>query len=381
MKSWPHEMLTSSTHDTKRSEDVRARINVISEVPALWRKSIQRGSRMNRARRKIVDDLPAPGPHAEYLLYQTLIGTWPLATPSQADDTQLLKALNEDAFAGYRERIEEYMVKASREAKRRTSWANVNEEYENALRQFIRLSLEMREGNLFPGEIGDLARRLAPFGYLNSLSQTLIKLTAPGMPDIYQGNEIWDWSLVDPDNRRVVDFGLRKRLLEEVRGWPAGNLSEEVAAALSSIEDGRVKLHVILTALELRAAHEELFREGSYLPLKVSGERATHVLAYARKLGDEVAIVAIPRLCLRLLGDKHALPLGAEVWGDTRIELPTKIAGIAFRNAMTRQTVDAQTAAETQVLSAAAVFSTFPTALLINSPASSESLRQIASRR
>ena len=365
-KNWPHEMLGSSTHDTKRSEDVRARINCLSEMPALWRKSIQRWSRINRARRKIVNDLPAPGPHAEYLLYQTLLGTWPVASSTQADDTQLLKALNEDVFAAYRERIEEYMVKASREAKRRTSWANVNEEYENALRQFIRLSLETRDGNPFPTEIGELSRRLARFGYLNSLSQTLCKLTAPGVPDVYQGNEIWDWSLVDPDNRRPVDFAIRKRLLEEVKGWPAGNLSDELGAALESIEDGRVKLHVIWAALQVRAAHEKLFREGSYLPLKVSGERAAHVLAYARKRGDELAIVAIPRLYLRLLGEKHRLPHGADVWGDTRIELPRKIAGAAFQNAMNGKIVEVQATGEERALSAAAVFSDFPVALLIS---------------
>jgi (1->4)-alpha-D-glucan 1-alpha-D-glucosylmutase len=369
-RNWPHEMLGSSTHDTKRAEDVRARINCLSEMPAIWRKSIQRWSRMNRARRKIVDDLPAPGPHAEYLLYQTLLGTWPVAPPSQADDTQLLKALNEGIFNAYRERIEEYMVKASREAKRRTSWANVNEEYENALRQFIRLSLETREGNPFPTEIGELARRLARFGYLNSLSQTLCKLTAPGMPDIYQGNEIWDWSLVDPDNRRPVDFALRKRLLDEVKGWPAENLSDELGAALESIEDGRVKLHVIWSALQLRAAHEKLFNEGNYIPLKVSGERATHLLAYARKRGDEVAIITIPRLYLRLLGEKHRMPHGPDVWGDTRIELPKKVPGATFRNAMNGRTVEVQATGEERVLSAAAVFCDFPLALLINdSPA------------
>ena len=368
-KNWPHEMLGSSTHDTKRSEDVRARINCLSEMPAIWRKSIQRWSRMNRARRKIVDDLPAPGPHAEYLLYQTLLGTWPLTPSTLADDTQLLKALNEDVFAAYRERIEEYMVKASREAKRRTSWANVNEEYENALRQFIRLSLETREGNPFPTEIGELARRLARFGYLNSLSQTLCKLTAPGVPDIYQGNEIWDWSLVDPDNRRPVDFTIRKRLLDEVKTWPAENLRDELGAALESIEDGRAKMHVIWTAHRVRAEHEKLFREGGYLPLKVSGERATHLLAYARKQGEEVAIVAIPRLYLRLLGEKHRLPHGAEVWGDTRIELPRKIAGIVLQNAMTGQHVEVVTTDGERTLSAAAVFSEFPVALLTNEAA------------
>ncbi|MEJ0038578.1 MAG: malto-oligosyltrehalose synthase [Gammaproteobacteria bacterium] len=381
-KNWPHEMLASSTHDTKRAEDVRARMNCLSEMPAVWRKSIQRWSRMNRARRKIVDDLPAPGPHAEYLLYQTLLGTWPVAPSARTDDTQLLKALNDDDFAAYRERIEEYMVKASREGKRRTSWANVNEAYESALRQFIRLSLEFREGNPFPTEIGDLARRLARFGYFNSLSQTLCKLTAPGVPDIYQGNEIWDWSLVDPDNRRPVDFATRRRRLDEVKAWPAENFSNELSAALENIEDGRIKLHVIWTALQLRAAHEKLFREGSYIPLKVSGERATHVLAYARKRGDEVAIVAIPRLCLRLLGERHRLPLGPDVWGDTSIELPRKIAGTTFRNTMTGKPVEVQAKGEERALSAAASFSEFPVALLIGFPVSPEEpLRQDASQR
>jgi (1->4)-alpha-D-glucan 1-alpha-D-glucosylmutase len=242
----------------------------------------------------------------------------------------------------------------------------VNEDYENALRQFIRLSLETREDNPFPTEIGELARRLARFGYFNSLSQTLCKLTAPGVPDIYQGNELWDWSLVDPDNRRPVDFEVRKRLLEEVRGWPTGSSGDELSAALESIEDGRVKMLVISIALQVRTAHEKLFREGSYLPLKVSGERATHLLAYARKRGDEVAIVAIPRLYLRLLGEKHRFPHGADVWGDTRIELPKKIAGVAFKNAMTGEQVEVTTVGDERGLSAAAVFSGFPVALLIN---------------
>jgi (1->4)-alpha-D-glucan 1-alpha-D-glucosylmutase len=365
-RNWPHEMLAGSTHDTKRSEDVRARINVLSEMTGIWRKSIQRWSRINRARRKIVDDSPAPGPHAEYLLYQTLLGTWPVAPVSSSEDTQLQQLLSDDAYTAYRERIEEYMVKASREAKRRTSWANVNEEYENALRQFIRLSLERREGNPFPMEIEELARRLARFGYLNSLSQTLLKLTAPGMPDIYQGNEIWDWSLVDPDNRRPVDYASRQRLLDELKSWHADNLGERLGEALDGIEDGRCKLHVIWSALQLRAVHERLFRDGSYIPLKVSGNRASHVLAFARKHGDEVAIVAVPRFCLRLLGEKHRLPMGPAVWGDTRIEVPRKLAGAVFRNTMNRKQVELQGQGEERLVGAAAVLADFPVALLIS---------------
>jgi (1->4)-alpha-D-glucan 1-alpha-D-glucosylmutase len=355
-RHWPHEMLASSTHDTKRSEDVRARINVLSEMATPWRKAIQRWSRINRARRKIVDDFPAPGPHAEYLLYQTLLGTWPLRG-----------AIGDEAFTTYRERIEEYMVKASREAKRRTSWANVNEEYENALRQFIRLSLERREGNPFPAEVEELARRMAHFGFLNSLSQTLCKLTAPGMPDIYQGNEIWDWSLVDPDNRRPVDYALRQRMLDELKQWQADNLAERLTDALAHLDDGRCKLHVTWSALQTRKVHEALFRDGAYIPLKVSGEHAPHILAYARKSGDTAAIIGVPRLCMRLMGTRDGLPLGSDVWGNTRIELPKRIAGKAFQNAMTRRSVDVQTGDdEMRSISAAALFASFPVALLVS---------------
>jgi len=353
-KSWPHEMLGTSTHDTKRGEDVRARMNVLSEMPTSWRRAIQRWSRINRARRKIVDEMPAPGPHAEYLLYQTLLGTWPTVK------------LGDEAFAKYRERIEEYMVKASREAKRRTSWANVNEDYENALRQFIRLSLERREGNSFPNELEELSRHIAHFGYLNSLSQTLCKLTAPGVPDIYQGNEIWDDSLVDPDNRRPVDFGLRQKLLNDVRQWNGDTLSEKLPEALRNLNDGRCKLHVTFAALQLRRVHDQLFREGSYVPLKVTGERAAYVLAYARKHGDNVAIVVVPRLYLRLLGNRTELPLGAAIWADTRIELPRRLANGPFRNAMTQRNIDVSNENDVAYLDAATLFEEFPVALLIN---------------
>ncbi len=365
-RNWPHEMLGTSTHDTKRSEDVRARINVLSEMPALWRKSIQRWGRMNRSRRRIVDDLPAPGPHAEYLLYQTLLGTWPVGG---ADDA---------AYATYRERIEEYMVKASREAKRRTSWANMNADYEDALRQFIRLALERREGNLFPLEVADLARRIARFGFLNSLSQTLCKLTAPGVPDIYQGNELWDDSLVDPDNRRPVDYALRRRLLTEVKAWDSGSvtvpnpasgaspLRQTLQTALATIEDGRCKLYVTCKALQFRRDNEELFRDGAYLPLHVAGEQAQHVLAYARRLGNRFAIIAVPRLSVRLLGARAGPPVGAEVWGDTRIEIPKRLHAEdgMLRNVLDGDSLPVARDDDGTHLLAASVLSCFPVALL-----------------
>jgi (1->4)-alpha-D-glucan 1-alpha-D-glucosylmutase len=349
-RHWPHEMLATSTHDTKRAEDVRARINVLSEMLTTWRASIVRWSRINRIRRRIVDDLPAPGPHAEYLLYQTLLGSWPL---EQLDDA---------AYNTYRERIEEYMVKASREAKRRTSWANVNTDYEEALRQFIRLAMERREGNPFPVEVGDLARRMARAGFINSLAQTLCKLTVPGMPDIYQGNELWDWSLVDPDNRRPVDYDLRRRLLAEVKNWSP----DDLRSALTNIEDGRCKLFLTYKALQFRKEDEALFRDGSYIPLRVSGEHTLHLLAYARKLEDKIAIVAVPRLIDRLLRPREGLPLGADVWADTRIEIPGRLGdvGDAFRNILTNEPVELPRDDEGFYLPAASVFSSFPVALL-----------------
>jgi (1->4)-alpha-D-glucan 1-alpha-D-glucosylmutase len=359
-RDWPHEMLATSTHDTKRSEDVRARINVLSELPSLWRKSIQRWSRMNRARRRIVDDLPAPGPHAEYLLYQTLLGTWPL------------ESIDDAAFASYRERIEEYMVKACREAKRRTSWANVNAEYEEALRQFIRTALDRREGNLFPTEVADLARRMARFGFTNSLAQTLCKLTAPGVPDIYQGNEVWDWSLVDPDNRRPVDYALRRRQLAEVMSWSRDSpehLTAHLRDALDTMEDGRSKLHVIYRTLEFRRYHDSLFRDGDYFPLRATGKYAAHVVAYARRLGDQFAIVIVPRLSARLLATRDAFPIGAELWADTRIELPRQLRTSSLWNTLDDTIVQVAEADEGRSVLAGNALAEFPVALLSNDEA------------
>jgi (1->4)-alpha-D-glucan 1-alpha-D-glucosylmutase len=360
VRDWPHEMLATSTHDTKRSEDVRARINVLAEMPSLWRKSIQRWSRMNRARRRIVDDLPAPGPHAEFLLYQTLLGTWPL------------ESLGDAAFATYRERIEEYMVKASREAKRRTSWANVNAEYEEALRQFIRTALDRREGNLFVTEVADRARRMARFGFTNSLAQTLCKLTAPGVPDIYQGNEIWDWSLVDPDNRRPVDYALRQRLLTEAMTWSkdsSGSLPAHLREVLETMEDGRCKLHVTYRTLQFRRSYATLFRDGDYLPLRVTGEKAAHVLAYARRLADQFAVVMVPRLITRLLGARDACALGAELWADTRVELSRQLRASSLRNALDTTTVAVTDQDESRSVLVADALARFPVALLWNDEA------------
>ena len=356
-KNWPHEMLGTSTHDTKRSEDVRARINVLSEMTMAWRKTIERWSRMNRSRKREVDGQSAPSLNDESLFYQTLIGIWPLEEGDEASG------------ATFRERIEAYMIKAAREAKLSTSWANINTEYEDALIQFVRATLEIREGNLFLGDLMAVQKRLARFGLYNGLSQVLCKLTAPGVPDIYQGNEIWDLSLVDPDNRRPVDYDKRRHLLSEFPKDPQGSW---VRALADSLHDGRPKLYLTWQVLQFRRAHEELFRWGEYIPLRVSGEHASNLCAFARRHDGELIVCLAPRLYLRLLGEREMPPLGEEVWENTLIELPRGFDTNQrpLRNILDRTEVIPVRQGERVSLRAAAALAHFPVGLLHWSPRS-----------
>jgi len=352
---WPHEMLATSTHDTKRSEDVRARINVLSEMTTTWRKWLARWSRMNRARKREIDGLPAPGPNQEYLLYQTLLGTWPL------------EPMDESALAEYRERIEAYMLKASREAKTRTSWSDVSAGYEEALVQFIRALLEPREGNLFFTEIQEAQRRIARFGMLNSLSQTLCKLTAPGVPDIYQGNELWDFSLVDPDNRRPVNYPLRSRMLEALTGTQTSDAAF-ARSLVDSMADGRAKLFLTAAVLGHRRAHEALYREGQYLPCKITGARAPHICAFVPPRAEPRVVVIAPRPFARLTGDWDVPPLGANVWGDTSVELPAGCPRQPLRNLFDRTESPETESGGRRSVRAASVLANFPVALLCAAP-------------
>jgi (1->4)-alpha-D-glucan 1-alpha-D-glucosylmutase len=352
-RCWPHEMLATSTHDTKRSGDVRARINVLSEMTAIWRQTIERWSRLNRSRKREVEGQQAPSRNDEYLLYQTLIGSWPLefierysaAVPGGSEIPRGGSFLPfEVGITAYRERIEAYMLKAVREAKARSSWANPNEAYEEALRQFIRAILEPRDGNLFLTDFIGFQKRVVRFGLYNGLTQTLCKLTAPGVPDLYQGDDLWDFSLVDPDNRRPVDYEIRLGMLSALQREfgdtrdggdtrDAGGASDatrdagaaRVRALVDNLSDGRGKLYLIWKTLQFRQAHPELFLDAQYLPLRVTGEHASKVCAFARRAGEEFAIVIAPRLYRRLLGEGEAPPVGLEVWRNTAIELPRSL--------------------------------------------------------
>lgn len=323
-KSRPLAMLASSTHDTKRSEDVRARINVLSEIPEQWRKGLSNWSHLNRKVKMIVDGKPAPSRNEEYLLYQTMVGTWPFCTPEA------------DEFALFRSRIKAYMLKAMREAKAHTSWISPNSLHEDAVMYFIDSILKDSPHNSFLHDFATFQRLTAACGMFNSLSQTLLKISSPGIPDFYQGNELWDFSLVDPDNRRPVDYQLRKTLLDELLQMEAAIGSLETARqTVASRSDGRIKLYLTARALNFRRENRELFESGRYLPLTVEGARQEHVCAFERSINDSSALIVVPRFCSRLMPGSSGLPLGRKVWQDTRIIQSFDAAASRYRNVFT----------------------------------------------
>ncbi len=314
-RSWPHTMLATSTHDSKRSEDVRARINVLSEIPALWRLRLRDWKRFNRRYKRLVNEQSAPSPNDEYLLYQTLVGAWPAQPLSDngGDDSD---------WKTFRDRIEAYMLKAIREAKRNTSWVNRNTEYEGAVSSFVKALLYPAAKNRFLHDFVPFQRRVARIGLWNSLSQTLLKLTCPGVPDIYQGNELCDFSLVDPDNRRPVDYVRRQQMFECVRSRLSAPDESSISRLLETPEDGRIKLYLIWRTLGLRQQQPNLFQQGEYLPLAVAGAKADHVIAFARKFENTSVLVVVPRLVASLLNDSDLPPIGAQIWEDTHVLLP-----------------------------------------------------------
>jgi (1->4)-alpha-D-glucan 1-alpha-D-glucosylmutase len=307
-------MLATSTHDNKRAEDVRCRINVLSEIPGGWRLALRRWSALNRPQRAKLEGGAAPSAADEYLLYQSLLGTLPPG------------ALDEAALAAWRERIEQYMIKAAREAKANTSWISPNEEYENALLGFVRALLGRLQPNPFLEDLRAQGQSIAWFGALNSLSMALIKFASPGVPDVYQGSELMDLSLVDPDNRRPVDSGLRARLLDPLQAL------RDPRPLLDAPHDGRAKLWVTWRLLELRRKRPDLFRDGGYLPLAAGGKYAEHVVAFARTHASGTLVVVAGRLYAKMLGAAAGLPLGA-IWQDTMVELPAN--SHAFENVLT----------------------------------------------
>ena len=332
LRHWPYEMLGTATHDTKLGEDVRARINALSELPAEWSREVSRWMRANRALRTIVDTDPAPDRNDEYRLYQAVVGAWPLGGSSTTEPA------DGEASREFVERIQAYMLKAVREAKVHTSWLTPNQQYEDALNNFIGRVLTGPGAARFLPLMLPFQRRIAVLGMINSLSQVVMKIGSPGVPDFYQGTELWDLSLVDPDNRRPVDFGRREELLEAVEPLLCAG-GEERNAALAGMlddwEDGRIKLLTTTAGLRLRRDQPELFLSGAYLPLELEITVSADAVAFARTHGDAALIFVGPRLCAPLLDGDLRPPLGGDKWKTSRLLLPAALAGRTFRHEIT----------------------------------------------
>ncbi len=314
---WPHSMSATATHDTKRGEDARARLAVLSELGDAWSDHVDRWWQWNRPHRVTLESGPVPDTAAELILYQTLVATWPAG---------------EANLGVLRERVAGFMIKAAREAKERSSWLRPDEAYESALRAFIDAALS-DPGSPFVTDLAGFADEVAFFGFLNSLTQVTLKLTAPGVPDFYQGTELWDLSLVDPDNRRTVDFARRRALLTELRRRHDRGPTVLAAQLLDGWRDGRVKLWLMHRLLDLRRRLPDLFRDGDYQPVPAAGPAAPHVVSFARRLDSRWLLVAVPRLLTRITPPGHP-PLGESAWAGTTLCLPAEAPG-HWTNALT----------------------------------------------
>jgi (1->4)-alpha-D-glucan 1-alpha-D-glucosylmutase len=350
-REWPHTMLATSTHDSKRSEDVRARINLLSEMSLPWKLHVRDWKRFNRIHASEVDGTPAPSPNDEYALYQTLIGAWPLHPLTNSEDLKK-----------FRERIVNYLLKAVREAKQNTSWINQNAEYEKGITAFVNAILTPGPENRFLNDFVPFQKRIARLGLWNSVSQTLLKLTSPGVPDIYQGNEVWDFSLVDPDNRRPVDYEHRREVLEALRKLGSSPDESPLHAMLETPEDGRLKLYVTWKTLCARKQWPDVFREGEYVPVEVQGEKADHVVALLRAHEGTTVLVVAPRLVFSLLGESDRPPAGPDVWGDTKIVLPSRPGHANCRNIFTGTVLDLPLSAGS-LIPVSEILKNFPVAL------------------
>ncbi len=322
---WPHAMLTTATHDHKRGEDVRARLAVLSERPAYWLAAAQQW-RIEHARWvRPLPDGPAPTPDAQWMLYQTLIGAWPPGLdPHDADGVR--------AFA---ERVAQWQHKALREAKLRTDWFAPDTGYEQACHDFVFTLLTGEAAPAFLPSLAACVRAIAPAGAVNGLAQTLLRVTVPGVPDLYQGADFWDTSLVDPDNRCPVDFAARHRSLRALQVHPGHSL----APLLAHWTDGRIKQAVLARALGVRAAMPEVFASGRYLPLAVSGSGAAHGLAFAREHAGRWVVAIVPLHAAALLGHATVPVFPAGAWRDTTVCLPAPLASVPLHSAFDGQTV------------------------------------------
>ncbi len=352
-KEWPHSLSATATHDTKRGEDARARLNVLSEMPGEWSAAVARWRRLNAGYKTTLAGQLAPHPSDEYLFYQSLLGAW-LSTGECSD---------------LRVRLSAFMVKAIREAKVRTTWTEPDIAYEEIVQRFVERTLDASVANPFLQDFTSFQRRVAFFGQFNSLAQVLLKMTAPGVPDFYQGTELWDFNLVDPDNRRPVDYVLRRQFLTDIRSYRHDDDSKTsawLAHLLGQSHTGQVKLFTIYRALACRSRHRQLFEDGLYIPLLASGEKHDHVCAFLRSYEHQTALVIVPRLVARLAKGVEQPPLGAALWQDTWLGLPELCVGQKFQDVFTHQLLSPEKRGEEIGFHVSSLLNAFPVALLVS---------------
>ena len=366
LSRWPYEMTTGSTHDTKRGEDARARIRVLAELVNEWRSHVRNWTRMNEAARGTVHGVSAPDRLDEWMFYQALIGAWPAEAAADPVPDEAPKA--------FVDRMTAFMLKAMKEAKRRTSWLHENVEYEDAVRAFVEGVLAGDQAKEFLAAFVPFQRRVAWFGMFGSLSELVLRLASPGVPDTYQGSELWNLALVDPDNRQPVDFDLRRRMLSELE--PILDAAEEARSTtgraphrdafddiLSTWTDGRVKLYTLAIALRLRRAYPHVFLRGDYEPLG-SDLDDPHLVAFSRRAGKHEVVVLVPRFLATLLRGQPQLPLGMERWRTASVRLPSRLADARLINVFTGERVEPVVYRDVPWLLAGSAFQSWPVAML-----------------
>ena len=342
--TWPHKMNATATHDTKRGEDVRARLNVLSEIPEEWENQVKTWSEINRSLKKDVRGKAVPAPNDEYFFYQTLLGAYPFKESENA------------AFVG---RIKDYMLKSVREAKLHTAWLRPDSAYEEEFLAFVERVLEGSDSNQFMKEFLPFQKQVAGYGIFNSLSQALLKYTTPGVPDTYQGTELWDLSMVDPDNRRPVNYEQRIWLLHDLKEKAKTDILKLIDDLLSSKEDGRIKLFLTNKVLQARKENLAVFQEGDYQPLEVVGKFQDHIVAFARSFEGKTAIAIAPRFLTSLI-QPGEYPLGEQVWADTQLQLPQGSPS-TWRDVITDQTISGSGG-----VAIGQILQHFPVALLVS---------------
>ena len=348
-KRWPHSMNATATHDAKRGEDARARINVLSELPDQWEECLKVWSKMNQGKKIKIKGQEAPDRNDEYLFYQSLIGSYPLS---------------ESEHEKYLPRLCAYLVKAVREAKVHTEWLKPDVAYEEAFTHFVTALLDPSDNNRFLSRFVPFAKKVAHCGMYNSLGQTLLKITAPGVTDFYQGTELWDLSFVDPDNRRQINYAKHSQLLDDLKRCETEDRRELLRDLLKNWHDGRIKFYLTYKLTNFRRAYPEITLDGDYRPLDVSGELADRVCAFARRSGTAWAVVAMPRLIGAAVFN-GAVPLGGDFWRSTAVHLP-KDAPAQWVNIITGWHSAALAVGNEKVLPMQALFKEFPVALLFS---------------